>query len=92
MSEEKRDSKKLYDLMIRTGYPEGFAKVVSGEMHTEFTAGRMYGYIAARGLIPLEEVADEMLAIQSDRDRLIDKHTSEHAQQTINEFYRREDN
>ena len=88
MTDNQIASKKLYDLMLREGYPQDFAALIATEMHTEFTANRMYGYIALRGLIPLEEVADEMLAIESDRDRLMNKHSSEHAQAAINEFYR----
>ena len=48
----------------------------------------MYGYIAANEKLRLEDVADEMLAIKSDRDRLIDKLISEHAQASINRMYR----
>lgn len=36
----------------------------------------------------LEDVADEMLAIKDFRDRLMDKHISEHAQASINILYR----
>ena len=36
----------------------------------------------------MEEVADEMLAILSDRDRITQKHMLEHAQAKINEMYR----
>lgn len=74
--------------MIEKGYPNGFAEIVSRELHTEFTANRMIGYISAREMLPMEEVADEMLAILSDRDRLINKHISQDAQAAINEFYR----
>ncbi len=73
--------------MLKKGYPDKFARVVASEMGTEFAGKRMIGYIAANRLLPLEEVADEMLAIQSDRDRIVSKHISEHAQQKINEFY-----
>jgi hypothetical protein len=48
----------------------------------------MISYIGRGGKRPLEEVADEMLAIQSDRDRIRDKHINEHAQQKINILYR----
>ena len=81
-------SRQVYDLMVHKGYPEGFAAVVASEMHTDFTAGRMLGYIAANKVLPLEVVADEMLAILSDRDKLVDKHVSEYAQGKINELYR----
>ena len=91
MDNGMKKERRLYDLMIRKGYPEAFAQIVSSEMHTEFTENRMYGYIASRDLMPLEEVADEMLAIESERDRLVEKHTSEHAQASINEYYRSSD-
>jgi hypothetical protein len=80
--------KQLYDLMIEKGYPESFSWVVSCEMGTEFVGKRMIGYIRANPLLPEEEVADEMLAILSDRERIVSKHISEHAQQKVNEFYR----
>ena len=75
-------SEKLFNLMIEKGYPNGFAEIISRELHTEFTANRMIGYISAREMLPMEEVADEMLAILSDRDRLINKHISQDAQDT----------
>lgn len=81
----------LYNLMIEKGYPEFFSAIVATELHTEFTAKRMMGYIRARDQLPLEEVADEMFAILSDRDRLINKHISQNAQEAINEWYRMEE-
>ena len=36
----------------------------------------------------LEDVADEMVAIKDLRERLINKHVSEHAQASINYLYR----
>ena len=79
---------ELYNLMIRKGYSQEFAQLVSREMRTEFTGRRMIGYIAAReGALPMEEVADEMMAILSDRERLIKKHISQNAQAAINEMY-----
>lgn len=81
-------SRQLYDLMIGKGYPEDFAGLIASEMHTDFTATHMIGYIARSGKVPMEEVADEMLAILSDRDRITQKHMLEHAQAKINEMYR----
>ncbi len=86
MNAEKNDI--LYKLMLRKGYSEAFALVVSTEMSTDFTSEKMISYIGRNGLRPLEEVADEMLAILSERDRIRDKHISEHAQQKINILYR----
>ena len=86
MASEK--SKMLYELMLHKGYPEGFAKVVAAEMRTEYTAERMLLYIGRAGLRPLEEVADEMLSIISERDRLVEKHIQRHAEAKINVLYR----
>ena len=81
-------SEILYKLMLRKGYPEAFSRIIATEMSTDFTADRMISYIGGNPKKPLEEVADEMLAIQSDRDRIRDKHISEHAQAKINDLYR----
>ncbi len=90
MGSSPEKSRQLYELMLRKGYPEDFAALVSSEMRTDFTAGRMIGYISKSGVLPLEEVADEMLAILSDRERITQKHILEYAQAKINEMYRRQ--
>ena len=75
--------------MLAKGYPEGFSKVVATELQTEFTSKRMIGYIKAHDeVLPLEEVADEMMAILNDRERLKNKHIAENAQAAVNEWYR----
>lgn len=74
--------------MLYKGYPEEFSKIISGEMDTEFTAEKMIGYISAPGMRPLEDIADEMLAIKSFRDSIRDKHIAEHSQSKINYLYR----
>ena len=80
--------RELYELMIRKGYPEDFSRLISSELHTEFTGKRMIGYLSARGgTLPLEEVADEMMAILSDRERLVKKHIAQDAQSYINKMY-----
>lgn len=89
MSSSPKKSRQLYELMLRKGYPEDFAALIAREMRTDFTAGRMIGYISKSEVLPLEDVADEMLAILSDRDRITQKHILEHAQAKINEMYRR---
>ena len=81
-------SDKIYELMVEKGYPAAFARIISAEMNTEFTGNRMYGYIARNELLRLEDVADEMYAIKSDRDRIMSKHINEQAQNVINELYR----
>ena len=91
MSSMTEHGKKLYALMVRKGYPEEFALLIAEQMGTEYTAERMCKYIGRAGLLPPEEIADEMLSIFAERDRLVKKHISEHAQKKINEFYNREE-
>lgn len=88
MKKISEQSTQLYELMVRKGYPEDFAALIATELNTEFTAARMIGYISKNRKLPMEEVADEMLAILSDRDRIIQKHIAEQAQAKINEMYR----
>ena len=57
------------------------------EMSTDFTAERMMHYVSGEKK-RLEDAADEMVAIKDLRDRLINKHISEHAQVSINKLYR----
>ena len=80
-------SKLLYESMLRKGYPEEFSRLICLEMNTDFTAERMMHYISGEKK-RLEDVADEMLAIKDFRDRLVEKHISEHAQISINDLYR----
>lgn len=80
-------SKELYDLMLRKGYPEEFTRLICAEMSTDFTAERMMLYVSGPQK-RLEDVADEMVAIRDLRDRLVNKHISEHAQSSINDLYR----
>lgn len=80
-------SKELYDMMLRKGYPEEFTRLICAEMSTDFTAERMMHYVSGPKK-RLEDVADEMVAIKDLRDRLVNKHISEHAQSSINDLYR----
>lgn len=88
MGKELSKSELLLKLMLQKGYPEDFSRIISNEMRTDFTANKMMSYIARNDMRPLEEVADEMMSILSERDRIRDKHISEHAQQKINILYR----
>ena len=78
---------ELYELMIDKGYPAEFASIVAEQMHTKYTSERMIRYISRCPVLPVQEVADEMLSIIADRDRLVRKHRSEYAQGKLNELY-----
>lgn len=80
-------SELLYKLMLRKGYPEEFSRLICAEMSTDFTAERMMYYVAGEKK-RLEDIADEMVAIKDLRDRLVNKHITEHANQSINNLYR----
>lgn len=64
---------KLYNELLRRGYPEPFCDEVTKNLNTDFTAKRMLGYMRHYDKLPMEEIADEMLAILSDRNRIMAK-------------------
>ena len=73
MKPKSEKSIELYNLMLQRGYPEQFCDEVTKNLNTDFTAKRMIGYILYYQKHPLEEVVDEMLAILSDRNRIMQK-------------------
>lgn len=73
MKPRSEKSMELYRLMERRGYPEEFCDIVTQNLNTDFTARRMIGYLSHYDYPPLEEIADEMLAILSDRNRIMQK-------------------
>jgi hypothetical protein len=81
------NGEKLYDLMLRIGYPDNFSRIIAEQMQTEYTSQRMCAWLGRAGLLPAEEVADEMLSILAERDRLVQKHIAMHAQKKINQLY-----
>ncbi|MCQ2518911.1 MAG: hypothetical protein MJ107_00125 [Lachnospiraceae bacterium] len=66
-------SLKLFELMCERGYDRGLADLVSRNLNTDFTARRMIGYLKYFDHPSDEEVVDEMLAILSDRNRIMQK-------------------
>lgn len=80
---------EVYKALQKKGFPDEFcAEIAYKYMNTEFTSNRMLGYLYGMSQISVEELVDEMFAIISDRDRLVEKHKTEHAQSRINELYR----
>ena len=69
---------ELYELLLSKGYPQPFCQEIAYHtLNTDFTATRMIGYLYRVSEPSLEMVVDEMLAIVSDRDRLIRKKETE---------------
>ena len=80
---------ELYDALQLKGYPEDFCREIAyRQMNTDYTATRMLGYLYRISEPRPEDVVDEMLAILSDRNAIIQKKDLEHAQTTINKVYR----
>jgi len=80
---------EVYKSLNKIGFPEEFCSEVAYKyMNTDFTSERMLAYLYRISNPSLEEIVDEMFAIISDRDRLVEKHRTEQAQARINELYR----
>ena len=86
MEQRTEKSMELYDYMIKRGYPESFCEEAAKNLNTDFTANRMLGYLSHYKKLPLEEVADEMLAIISDRNRIMQKKDLENVNASWNDF------
>lgn len=56
-------------------------------MNTDYTATRMLGYLYRVTDPRIEDLVDEMLAILSDRDAIIQKKEMERAQSVLNDIY-----
>lgn len=85
----EKESEKVYHALLKKGFPDKFCKEVAYKyMNTEFTSKRMLGYLSSMAHPSIEEVADEMFAIISDRDRIVQKHEMEQTQAKINKIYR----
>ena len=82
--------KELYHVLCEKGYPDDFCKEIAyRQMNTDYTATRMLGYLYRVSNPRPEDVVDEMLAILTDREAIIQKKELEHAQATINHVYRK---
>ena len=79
-------SLKLYDMMLRLGYPEPFCDQITQNLNTDFTARRMIGYLKQTPKARLEDIADEMLAILSDRAVIMQKKDMEATQAAWNDI------
>ena len=86
MKPRTEKSMELYEIMLRRGYPETFCDQITKNLNTDWTAQRMIGYLSHYKKLPMEDVADEMLAILSDRNRIMQKKEQESANAKWNEY------
>ena len=82
MASERTD--ELYKILLSKGYPKELcAEIAYKNMNTDYTATRLLGISNPR----IEDLIDEMLAILSDRNAIIQKKELEQAQSVINDVY-----
>ena len=86
MASERTD--ELYKILLSKGYPKELcAEIAYKNMNTDYTATRMLGYLYRISNPRIEDLIDEMLAILSDRNAIIQKNELEQAQSVINDVY-----
>ena len=86
MASERTD--ELYKILLSKGYPKELcAEIAYKNMNTDYTATRMLGYLYRISNPRIEDLIDEMLAILSDRNEIIQKKEVEQAQSVINDVY-----
>lgn len=86
MKQRTEVSMQLYKLMLERGYPEEFCDIITKNLNTDFTAQRMIGYLYHYDYPPVEEIADEMISILSDRNQIMEKKELEEVNARWNDF------
>ncbi len=88
MKPKSEKSVQLYELMLRRGYQQEFSDLITKNLNTDFTAKRMMGYILHSQNPSVEEIVDEMLAILSDRNQIMEKKELESTNAALNNLLR----
>ena len=86
MKQRTEVSMQLYKLMLERDYPEEFCDIITRNLNTDFTAQRMIGYLYHYDHPPVEEIADEMISILSDRNQIMEKKELEEVNARWNDF------
>lgn len=86
MKPKSEKSIELYNLLLRRGYPKPFCDEVTKNLNTDWTAQRLIGYLSHYQKLKMEDVADEVLAILSDRNRIMKKKRLEEVNARWNQF------
>lgn len=84
MRQRTKKSMELYEILLKRGYPQEFCQQITLNLNTDWTAQRMIGYLSYYQKLPMEDVADEMLAILSDRNRIMEKKMLENVNEKWN--------
>ena len=87
---EKARNDELYRALKEKDYPDDFCREIAyNQIRTDYTATRMLGYLYRTSNPRAEDVVDEMLAIFSDRDAVMQKKELEHAGNNQSDLQRR---
>jgi len=93
MADEAKEAARraLVDAAVFRGYPASFGELLANELGGEWSMRRMTGYLRQAGPeTTLEDVADELLAILSERDAIVARKRSEQANAAYTAFLNRE--
>ncbi len=82
----ERAYRELLQAVTRKGYPEEFGKAIAKNLGSEKMMSRMTAYLYSANPRSAEEIADEMLAIMSDRERWIQKKETEYYNSRYNDM------
>ncbi|MCH4206397.1 MAG: hypothetical protein LKF53_08425 [Solobacterium sp.] len=77
---------KMIRILQRYGYPESFGRAIAQQLRTENSMKRMIGYLLQGKPSNPEEIADEMIAIEEEKQRWIQKKQAEYANQKYNKL------
>ncbi|MDD6789853.1 MAG: hypothetical protein PUE04_07095 [Lachnospira sp.] len=88
-AERERLRQELTDTIVRMGYPAELAAVLAMNLKTEKAMGRMCGYLHEAHPRSAEEIADEMMAILSDRENWIAKKEAQYYNARYNSWVRK---
>ena len=76
----------LIHVMKKHGYDEDFAYAIAGMLKTDKSCKRMISYLRQAGNVSEEDIADEALAILSDRHAWIQKKKAEYYNSRYNDL------
>ena len=77
---------KLISILVKRGYPEEFGSTIADALKSDKAINRMIAYILDFKPTRAEDIADEMLAIQSDIEKWKQKKTAEYYNVKYNEL------
>ncbi len=86
MSENDSLQNTFIHVMKKQGYDEDFAYAIAAMLKTDKSLKRMLSYLKQAGNVSEEDIADEALAILSDRNAWIQKKKAEYYNSRYNDL------